>query len=235
MSYSGEQFHRALLKTLDKIADELHKSNKIMDRTLKYNEKAVDITKDSNELNEMVIATNIGVVSIDDFVKYLEEKIRNNGSFRKEDIKPDEKKKDPGYETVRWCEEVINENTPEAVLFGDIINDAVYKTHRESFDKFILGNINRLTGWNIDVDAPDIHFLEKHVTVTACDVIRDPREVKYRVRIDGRFLFSFFEWLEYGQDLSTLEYKAKVVYKIINERKLEDVNEETDSTSEDLE
>lgn len=242
MSYSGEQFHRALLKTLDKIADELHKSNKIMDRTLKYNEKAVDITKDSNELNEMVIATNIGVVSIDDFVKYLEEKIRNNGSFRKEDIKPDEKKKDPGYETVRWYEEVINENTPEAVLFGDIINDAVYKTHYESFDKFILGNINRLTGWNIDVDVPyNIPFLAKHVSIIAYDVIRDyrdvesHRDVEYRVHIDGKFLFSFVEWLEYGQDLSTLEYKAKVVYKIINERKLEDVNEETDSTSEDLE
>lgn len=234
MSYSGEQFHRALLKTLDKIADELHKSNKIMDRTLKYNEKAVDITKDSNELNEMVIATNIGVVSIDDFVKYLEEKIRNNGSFRKEDIKPDEKKKDPGYETVRY-EEVINENTPEAVLFNDIINDAVYKTHHESFDKFIIGNINRLTGWNIDVDAPDIPFLTKHVSITAFDVIRDSREVGYRVRIDGKFLFSFVEWLEYGQDLSTLEYKGKVIYKIINERKLEDVNEETDNTSEDLE
>lgn len=134
MSYSDIQFQRALLKTLDKIADELHKSNKIMDRTLKYNEKVVDITKDSNELNKMVIATNIGVVSIDDFVKYLEEKIRNNSSFRKEDIEPDEKKEDPGYKTVRY-EEVINENTPEAVLLDDIINDTVYKTHHESFDK----------------------------------------------------------------------------------------------------
>lgn len=234
MSYSDTQFQRALLKTLDKIADELHKSNKIMDRTLKYNEKTFDITEDWNELNKTVIGMNVGLVSKDDFVKYLEEKIRNNSNFRKEDIKPDEKKKDPGYETVRY-EEVINENTPEAVLFNDIINDAVYKTHHESFDKFILGNINRLTGWNIDVDAPDIHFLEKHVTVTAYDVIRASREVGYRVRIDGKFLFSFVEWLEYGQDLSTLEYKAKVVYKIINERKLEDVNEETDSTSEDLE
>lgn len=223
MSYSGAQFHRALLKTLDKIADELHKSNKLMDRTLKYNEKAVEITKDSNELNKMVIGMNVGLVSKDDFVKYLEEKIRNNGGFRKEDTKPDEKKEDPGYKTVRY-EEVINENTPEAVLFNDIINDAVYKTHHESFDKFILGNINRLTGWNIDVDAPDIPFLTKHVSIIAY-----PRELEYRVCVDGRFLFSFFEWSEYEFG------KAKVVYKIVNERKLEDVNEETDSTSEDLE
>lgn len=234
MSYSGEQFHRALLKTLDKIADELHKSNKLMDRTLKYNEKTFDITEDWNELNKTIIGMNVGLVSKDDFVKYLEEKIRNNSNFRKEDIKPDDKKEDQGYKTVRY-EEVINENAPEAVLFNDIINDAVYKTHYESFDKFIIGNINRLTGWNIDVDAPDIPFLTKHVSIIAYDVIRASREVGYRVRIDGKFLFSFVEWLEHGQDLSTLEYKTKVVYKIINERKLEDVNEETDSTSEDLE
>lgn len=78
-------------------------------------------------------------------------------------------------------------------------------------------------------------FLTKHVSIIAYDVIRDYRDVEYRVHIDGKFLFSFFEWLEYGLDPSTLEYKVKVVYKIINERKLEDVNEETDSTSEDLE
>lgn len=214
MSYSDTQFQRALLKTLDKIADELHKSNKITEKAFKYNLKA---------------SMNLGSISKDDIYKSLAAI-----SDHKEDVKPDDKKEDPGYKTVRY-EEVINENTPEAVLFDDIINDAVYKTHRESFDKFILGNINRLTGWNIDVDAPDIHFLEKHVTITAFDVIRYPREVEYRVHIDGKFLFSFFEWFEYGLDPSTLEYKAKVVYKIINERKLEDVNEETNSTSEDLE
>ena len=86
MSYSDTQFQRALLKTLDKIADELHKSNKIMVRTLKYNEKTFDITEDWNELNKTVIGMNVGLVSKDDFVKYLEEKIRNNSNFRKEDF-----------------------------------------------------------------------------------------------------------------------------------------------------
>lgn len=234
MSYSDTQFQRALLKTLDKIADELHKSNKITEKAFKYNEKVFELTKDSNELNKTLIGMNVGLVSKDDFVKYLEEKIRNNSNFRKEDIKPDDKKEDPGYKTVRY-EEVINKNTPEAVLFDDIINDAVYKAHHESFDKFILGNINRLTGWNIDVDAPDIPFLTKHVSIIAYDVIRASGKVGYQVRIDGKFLFNFVEWLEYYHDLSTLEYKEKVVYKIINERKLEDVDEETDSTSEDLE
>lgn len=94
MSYSDTQFQKALLNALNKIADELHKSNKLMDRALKYNEKFVEITKDSNELNEMVIATNIGSFSINDFDKYLEEKIRNNSRFRNEDVKPDEKKGD---------------------------------------------------------------------------------------------------------------------------------------------
>lgn len=214
MSYSDTQFQRALLKTLDKIADELHKSNKLMDKEVKHDLKAT---------------INLGSISKDDIFKNFAAI-----SDHKDDVKPDDKKEDPGYKTVRY-EEVINENTPEAVLFDDIINDAVYKTHHESFDKFIIGNINRLTGWNIDVDAPDIPFLTKHVSITAFDVISRPRDVEYRVHIDGRFLFSFFEWFEYSQDPSTLEYKAKMVYKIINERKLEDVNEETDSTSEDLE
>lgn len=214
MSYSDTQFQRALLKTLDKIADELHKSNKLMDKKVKHDLKAT---------------INLGAISKDDIFKNFAAI-----SDHKDDVKPDEKKEDQGYKTVRY-EEVINENAPEAVLFDDIINDAVYKTHHESFDKFVLGTINRLTGWNIDVDAPDIPFLTEHVRITAFDVIRSHREVEYRVFVDGRFLFSFFEWFEYSQDPSTLEYKAKVVYKIINKRKLKDVNEETDSTSEDLE
>lgn len=92
MSYSDTQFQRDLLKTLDKIADELHKSNKLMDRTLKYNEKSVDITKDLNELNKMVISMNIGLISKDDFLKYLTEKLCNNSNFCNEDVKPDERK-----------------------------------------------------------------------------------------------------------------------------------------------
>ena len=59
MSYSDTQFHRALLKTLDKIADELHKSNKITENAIKYTEKSV----------------NIGVLSKDDFVRSLHRKL----------------------------------------------------------------------------------------------------------------------------------------------------------------
>lgn len=94
MSYSDTQFQRALLNALNKIADELHKSNKLMDRTLKYNEKSVDITKDLNELNKMIIGMNIGLISKDDFVKYLTEKLCNNSGFRNEDVEPGERKED---------------------------------------------------------------------------------------------------------------------------------------------
>ena len=94
MSYSDTQFQRALLNALNKIADELHKSNKLMDRALKYNEKSVDITKDLNELNKMVIYMNIGLISKDDFVKHLTEKLCNNSNFCNEDVKPGERKED---------------------------------------------------------------------------------------------------------------------------------------------
>lgn len=86
MSYSDTQFQRALLKTLDKIADELHKSNKLMDRTLKYNEKTFDITKDSNELDKLITAVNIGLISKDEFFSYLSERLRNLNCYSKENI-----------------------------------------------------------------------------------------------------------------------------------------------------
>ena len=86
MSYSDTQFQRALLKTLDKIADELHKSNKIMDRMLKYNEKTVETTKDSNELSEVITGVNIGLISKDEFFSYLSERPRNLNCYSKEDV-----------------------------------------------------------------------------------------------------------------------------------------------------
>lgn len=214
MSYSDTQFQRALLKTLDKIADELHKSNKITDKEVKHDLKA---------------SINLGAISKDDIFKNFAAI-----SDHKDDVKPDEKKEDQGYKTVRY-EEFIDKYTPENILFDNIYNE-IDKTHCKYFDEFVLSTINRLTGWNIDIDAPDIPFLTEHVDITAYDVIGCPRDTEYWVRIDGEFLFSFFEWFEYDQDpSSTFGYKAKVVYKIINERKLEDVDEETDSTSKDLE
>lgn len=51
MSYSDSQFQRELLKTLDKIADELHKMNEISKKEIKQNEKTIDVKVDekSNE------------------------------------------------------------------------------------------------------------------------------------------------------------------------------------------
>lgn len=75
MSYSDTQFQRALLKTLDKIADELHKSNKITENAIKYTEKYVEMTKESKEPNETDIAVNVGVLSKDDLVRSLHRKL----------------------------------------------------------------------------------------------------------------------------------------------------------------
>ena len=86
MSYSDTQFQRALLKTLDKIADELHKSNKITEKAFKYNEKAIELTKDSNELDKLITAVNIGLISKDEFFSYLSERLRNLNCYSKENI-----------------------------------------------------------------------------------------------------------------------------------------------------
>lgn len=86
MSYSDTQFQRTLLNTLDKIADELHKSNKLMDIALRHEKKAVEISKNSDELNTTIIGMNVGLISKDEFIKYLTEKMCDVSGLRKEDV-----------------------------------------------------------------------------------------------------------------------------------------------------
>lgn len=136
------------------------------------------------------------------------------------DIKPDEKSdENKGYKTVIY-EEFITKNMAAAELFTNIYNE-VFKTHYKSFDKFIIDNINRLTGWGIDIENPDLPFLSNHIAIKAfeslCSIGSD-----YHVYADGEFLFSFTERMEYRNNPLTFEYEGKIVYEITKERKLED-------------
>lgn len=135
------------------------------------------------------------------------------------DVKVDEKSnEDKGYKTVRY-EEFLTKNMPAADLFTNIYNE-VFKTHYKSFDKFVMDNINRLTGWGIDIDNPNIPYLSNHIAIKAFESLASIGS-DYHVYADGEFLFSFTERMEYNNNPLTFEYEGKIVYEITKERKLE--------------